>query len=329
MGTAERDERAGPRRITWLVVALVVGVLVGCAAAGDNVDGQGVPIAGGSSVDSTSSDLAQRTKDRSETITSRRALTKVTYAEGTDCPARGAELTESLVARDRSRGWVDVDQDGTIDAIRQGEQLLVASRIVSAWNAPTEWIAVPTEVDDPILRTAISYGPLKSAVGPLLADDELGSVVEQIEQLGGLRTDGGTEVVNGRATTRYDFVSTEDLGFTAAVWVGDDDVVARVETNYGHVTGGPTDQVTEIVGIDEPIAVDVPPEGSTTPLGEIAAEPVLLSDPSSDPACNSPEARTAVEARRACIEEAAHGDLADFVADERQSDPRQPYGCPI
>jgi hypothetical protein len=271
------------------------------------------------------------------TFSSIRLISRNVYSANVTCRWDGPAAAESLTTADGSRGWVDVGADGTIDAVRDGDQLVVSAQLVPGWRVPTPWVSIPADPKNPLTRLAVaSSQPLAHVVSTLLTSPtqgDVGAVLPQLESsFFGLSPPvaQGHDTVDGHKTTRYLLRSPKDTpgDVHAEAWVDSDNVMWRFKMTNTQDPYGSQASTLDVTALNQSVVIHLPNRTAVTPIAHAAAAPVLLASSFFTPSCNPPSERSKIAAKRTCLTQRASGqDVSAYLAANQPLVLESAYRC--
>ena len=93
----------------------------------------------------SATELAAQVQTAMSSLTSTTLENHVAHVVGSPCRLGPDRYVVSRSA-DGTRGSVDVGGDGSVDAVRAGDQVYVSTALVPTWGVPTAWIALQARV---------------------------------------------------------------------------------------------------------------------------------------------------------------------------------------
>lgn len=260
-----------------MTVGLASVVLVfGCStAASSPSEGEATT---GTTFEFRGSDLARESYERMAAYSSMHVRSTSTWEVAGGCSNVNPLIVESRTTPEGD-GWVDLGGDGSIDAFRDGDRILVsAANLPSEWGVTTPWLDIPAEAGSRPLQLAVGTGPLQF-VTPLARwpRESSAGIIWQFEELAAGPTERHeTESVNGHDATRYRIpLAEEDVpgDVYADVWVADDGTIWKLHAEFDQETR--TSQIAEMIDFDQPVDVEVdvhdPARFVDLPLAPVAA----------------------------------------------------------
>jgi len=253
------------------------------------------------------------------TFTSFRLMTRADYPPNDSCRTEAATEFEDLTTLDGSRGWVDVGRDGTVDAMRDGNRLVIASDLVPGWQVPTRWVSIPVDSKAPANLLFGVTSPAAEAVRALLASpSNTGTYPETLPLLtgpfGGMTAPValGEQTIEGHRTTHYILRAPKGTPGTVAVeaWVDSNDVLWQTRsTNTQDLQdpSSPPTQTATLIAYNQPVTVHLPPPTDITAVANTPVTPLLVTSEQFASACNPPAEASSVNNKRACVARRTEG----------------------